>query len=159
MKDENIKEILDYFKRSNKNKLGFEQDKIITFKEANQLLDYITNLRIIEQQYSAILSENAELENKINNLQEENKEWSMIFDTFSKRPYAHKYLEEKKKELGNKKIIGLDSEMIYKDYYDYKSRCEKAIEITQNLLKTEDKGYYQILFQKQLDILGGDDNE
>lgn len=30
------------------------------------LLDYITNLQAIEQQYSAILSENAELENKYN---------------------------------------------------------------------------------------------
>lgn len=35
--------------------------------------DYITNLQTIEQQYSAILSENAELENKLTNLQEENK--------------------------------------------------------------------------------------
>ena len=38
------------------------------------LLDYITNLQTIEQQYSAILSENAELENKITNLQQENKQ-------------------------------------------------------------------------------------
>ena len=35
--------------------------------------DYITNLQTIEQQYSAILSENAELENKIINLQKENE--------------------------------------------------------------------------------------
>ena len=68
------------------------------------------------------------LYNYITNLQQENKEWDMIFDTFSSRPYAHRYLEEKRKELGNKRIIGLDSEMIYKDYYDYKARCEKAIE-------------------------------
>ena len=91
--------------------------------------------------------------NHITILQERDKEWSMIFDTFSKRPYAHKYLEQKKKELGNKNIIGLDSEMVYKDYYDlqeeierqskaqvildnqiiemseYKSKNEKAIEI------------------------------
>ena len=73
----------------------------------------------------------------INNLQQENKEWSMIFDTFSKRPYAHKYLEEKKKELGNKKIIGLDSEMIYKDYYDCKSRIEKATELIKQIFKDE----------------------
>lgn len=71
----------------------------------------------------------------ITNLQEENEEWSMIFDTFSKRPYAHKYLEEKKKELGNKKIIGLDSEMIYKDYYDYKSRNEKANVLLDEMLE------------------------
>ena len=69
----------------------------------------------------------------ITNLQQENKEYSMIFDTFSKRPYAHKYLEEKKKELNNNKIICLDSEMVYKDYYDYKSRCEKAIPMLKEL--------------------------
>ena len=107
MEDE-IKEILDYFKESNKNRLGFEQDKIISYKEANQLLEYITNL------------------------QEEIKEWVMIFDTFSKRPYARKYLKEKKIELNNNKIIGLDSEMIYKDYYKLKQINEKIIEYLAN---------------------------
>lgn len=74
---------------------------------------------ITEEQYKRDLD-------YITNLQEENKEWQMIFDTFSKRPYAHRYLEEKKKELGNDKIIGLDSEMVYKDYYDCKTRNEEA---------------------------------
>lgn len=100
-----IKEILDKAKEISK--YGADGKQHIRFFnqfEAKLLLDYITNL------------------------EQENKEWDMIFDTFSKRPYAHKYLEEKRKELGNDKIIGLDSEMIYKDYYDYKSRCEKAIE-------------------------------
>lgn len=106
MKDE-IKEIREYiscpqFGDNHYGKWGCL--RLDQRKKIKDLLDYITNLK------------------------EENKEWSMIFDTFSKRPYAHKYLEEKKKELGNKKIIGLDSEMIYKDYYDYKSRNEKAIE-------------------------------
>ena len=37
---------------------------------------------------------------------------------------------------------------------------KEAIELTNNLLQTEDKGYYQILFQKQLDILNkGSDKE
>ena len=66
MKDE-IKEILyelnDIFQLSE-----LEQQ----VKDIEKLLDYITNLQTIEQQYSAILSENAELENKITNLQEEN---------------------------------------------------------------------------------------
>ena len=44
MKDE-IKEILEYYKRTNKNHFGYEQDKIITYKEAQILLDYITNLQ------------------------------------------------------------------------------------------------------------------
>lgn len=42
---------------------------------------------------------------------------------------------------------------------DYKSRCEKAVEITQNLLNTENSGYYKIIFQKQLDILNGRSDE
>ena len=98
MKDE-IKRKIDFIKQI------LERNELIRCNRYfNDLLDYITNL------------------------QQENEEWKMIFDTFSKRPYAHKYLEEKRKELGNDKIIGLDSEMIYKDYYDYKFRCEKASE-------------------------------
>lgn len=76
MKDE-IKEILDRLE-----KIGFYASvpkelaymtTNITPQECKTVLDYITNLQTIEQQYSAILSENAELENKITNLQEENQ--------------------------------------------------------------------------------------
>lgn len=92
--NEEIKEILESLKDDN---YYIDNAYYRLFKDnAVQLLDYITNL------------------------QQENKEWGMIFDTFSSRPYAHRYLEEKRKELGNKRIIGLDSEMIYKEYYDLK---------------------------------------
>ena len=57
-----IKEILD-------SKISY----VFTYKDRDEILDLITNLQTIEQQYSAILSENAELENKITNLQEENE--------------------------------------------------------------------------------------
>ena len=40
-----IKEILDYLKRSDKNKFGFEQGKLIDYEETQLLLDYITNLQ------------------------------------------------------------------------------------------------------------------
>ena len=108
--------------------------------------DYITNLQQdtemyaqlkdeYEEEIDKLTAESTEWESKCYDLQQENErlkeqneEWTMIFDTFSKRPYAHKYLEEKKKQLGNDKIIGLDSEMVYKDYYNYKSKIEKAIE-------------------------------
>lgn len=72
----------------------------------------------------------------ITNLQQENKEWEMIFDTFSSRPYAHRYLEEKRKELGNKRIIGLDSEMIYKEYY-YLKQIEQDHKETNATLMSE----------------------
>lgn len=42
---EEIKEILDYLKRSDKNKFGFEQGKLIDYEETQLLLDYITNLQ------------------------------------------------------------------------------------------------------------------
>ena len=73
MKDE-IKEI-DRIIINVKRKLQFSPERrfveLFNKDEIHKLLDYITNLQTIEQQYSAILSENAELENKITNLQEE----------------------------------------------------------------------------------------
>ena len=38
-------------------------------------------------------------------------------------------------------------------------RIDKAVEITQNLLNTENSGYYKIIFQKQLDTLNGRSDE
>ena len=84
--------------------------KYITYAERNYVLDCITNL------------------------QKELKEYKMLFDAFSERPYAHRYLEEKKKELGNDKIIGLDSEMIYKDYYELQKENKIQKEKIEHLL-------------------------
>ena len=36
----------------------------------------------------------------------------------------------------------------------YKEVIDKAIELTKNLLKTEDRGYYQIIFKEILKSLG-----
>ena len=89
-----------------------------------KLGDCITNLQQINNNQAKRNSRqrlaNQKQQDLILNLQQENKEWGMIFDTFSKRPYAHRYLEEKRKELGNKRIIGRDSEMIYREYYNLK---------------------------------------
>lgn len=58
-----------------------------------------------------------------------------------------------------------DTEFIYEELELYnevirlREIIDKTIEITENLLKTEDKGYYQILFQEQLDILKENNNE
>lgn len=46
--------------------------------------DYITNLQTIEREYSSLLSENAELENKITNLQEENERLKIQVSTKEK---------------------------------------------------------------------------
>lgn len=40
-----------------------------------------------------------------------------------------------------------------------KETIDKAIELTKNLLKTENRGYYQILFKEQLKVLGDKENE
>ena len=76
--DNEIKEILYYFRK-------YVNDKYETYTVVDMhtqkleiLLTYITNLQTIEQQYSAILSENAELENRITNLQEELEEEKRI---------------------------------------------------------------------------------
>ena len=71
MKDE-IEEIIESLGKIAK--AEYYPEDLLTYKECQLLLDYITNLQTIEQQYSAILSENAELENKITNLQKENEE-------------------------------------------------------------------------------------
>ena len=76
-------------------------------QKIKQLLDYITNLQIIEQQYSAILSENAELENKITNLQEEIQR------------------QEKAQVI-------LDNELA--ELIDYKNRIDKAVEYIDNCI-------------------------
>lgn len=98
-----IKEILDRIKKvANKETASYNALMEMENTKYQLLLDYITNL------------------------QEEVKEYEMIFDTFSSRPYAHRYLEEKRKELNEPHIIGLDSEMIYKDYYDLKEEHNKC---------------------------------
>ena len=63
-----IKEILELYREKD-----IEYYNAYSRLTVEDILDYITNLQTIEQQYSAILSENAELENKITNLKEENK--------------------------------------------------------------------------------------
>ena len=45
-------------------------------------------------------------------------------------------------------------EMIENENQKYKDIIDKAIELTKNLLKTEDKGYYQIIFKEILKSLG-----
>ena len=68
-----IKEILTYMMQYVENKYEHDSEPMLNYKDIKCVLDYITNLQTIEQQYSVILSENAELENKITNLQEENE--------------------------------------------------------------------------------------
>lgn len=108
--------------------------------------DYITNLQTIEQQYSAILSENAELENKITNLQEEYKK--------------EHYLVDKLTRQLNDEYKNTEYQCKQKEYY--KSRNEKAIEYIKMIqsccrANTLNEGYINI--DKLLNILEGDDKD
>ena len=114
-----IKEILD---RLDYNEWEVDLYKVpITWCELYDIRDYITNLQTIEQQYSAILSENAELENKITNLQEENKRLKKIIK-------ENTILV--KDENGNYQECNINP-------LDYKARNEKAIEY----IKENEKEY------------------
>lgn len=53
-------------------------------------------------------------------------------------------------------ILNIDD--LYQQVKNQKKVINKAIELTKNLLKTEDRGYYQILFKEILKSLG-DKNE
>lgn len=122
---DDVKEILDSIKYAIDDDDWFE----IEGHFLKPLLDYITDLK------------------------ESDKEWHMIFDTFSSRPYAHRYLEEKRIELGNDKIVGLDSEMIYKDYYELKEQKENVIKYI------KDNGILDLNGYDLLNILEGSEKE
>ena len=50
-------------------------------------------------------------------------------------------------------------EMIEEENQKYKEAIDRAKELTKNILKTEDRGYYQILFKEILKSLGDKENE
>ena len=60
--EDEVKELLEHIE------ILDNTDYILHSDKAKALLDYITNLQTIEQQYSAILSENAELEDRLGTL-------------------------------------------------------------------------------------------
>lgn len=94
-------------------------DYLLEHDETTYLLDYITNLQTIEREYSAILSENAEL-------QQENESLRTRIKTI-------KRLRKKQTQKKNKyKSIIFDEEQKLKDY---KSRCEKASEQAKEKIK------------------------
>ena len=104
--------------------LGDIFENLETEEKAFKFKDYITNLQTIEQQYSAILSENAELENKITNLQEENY-------TLDKE---NKYLDN---ELGKyKNVIDKIKEKIKEDNEYLKFFKTIYVEHDDELVKT-----------------------
>ena len=154
--NENIKEILEYYQKDidkfeNSMKNYNEEQLKTTFEQSYQryrnhklLLDYIANLQTIEQQYSAVLSENAELQEenkKINNIINELKEW-LIFDI----KMFEKLKEDNDKEyyLGRittaKKVLSyfekVDDDEI-RELKDKLQQKENIIKEIENFFKTE----------------------
>ena len=124
---EETKKIIDYLKRSNKNKFGFEQGKLINYEEAQLLLDYITNLQqenkrlkkdnksyqeypfIIIEKNGVICSKNQEIE-RLNNIINELEKYLENRNSFFKemnRDYGthHDLLDENENILDKLKEL------------------------------------------------------
>jgi len=194
-----IKEILDKLKDSVTNPIDTEVDQFTqeaygvpnyfcldpTTNDCKVLLDYITNLQTIEQQYSAILSENAELENKITNLQEKVNQYEnpddmtlfyMWLDEKAKDKLTNlQQIEQEHQRINgelreeNKKLNELlhdaDNEVVsYANAcIDLQSKIDKAIPILKELnIKLKDILKIGIDIKEISDIeetLQGEDNE
>lgn len=158
-----IKEIIDNLIRFRNEDNKFQPEDILTIEDVWLLLDYITNLQTIEQQYSALLSENAELK-EVNNYSKRK-----LYKINKDRLEANLKLVEENERLKNRNeflnqvCVGFDDK-----YEDYKSRCEKLREYinTHQLFKYiyDDEELFEIITDKEAkkdleNILNGGKNE
>lgn len=144
-----IKEILEEPKI-----LMLSYGNYISLDDYIKLKDYITNLQTIEQQYSAILSENAELENKITNLEEKNERLLKQLEDVSldeANIRADILLEQQDyKLIINKAIDYIKKHKETREHYEpYGTPMGNC-----NYATTHIFGYYELL-----NILQGEDNE
>ena len=77
-----IKEILDYFKRNNKNKFGFNQGKILDDEQAKLLLDYIT---ILQQENERLSKNQRYYKNGVFSLEYDKETMSDMIDDYKSR--------------------------------------------------------------------------
>ena len=101
-----IKEILEFIKEQiEKETLSYEPDIELSKEEAKRLLDYITNLQTIEQQYCAILSENADLQQENKKLKElcdkYEKEHKTTYEIWKKDIYLYNSVVDRNERLNN----------------------------------------------------------
>lgn len=151
MNDE-IKEILAYFEEYVKITDMHDSEPMLNWKDLKIVLDYITNLQ----------QENERLKAQLTDTEWEYQNTRCKYEKQYKKGITEELLEDIETCFFNREnpsMIPIDSLDVchifgYIDYLkDYKTCCEKAIEITGNLLKTEKSGYYQIIFKQQLNIL------
>ena len=160
-----IKEILDkllkYFKESNINDFGYEQDKLISYEEAQILLDYITNLQRENERLQTQLNayENPDdmtlfymwldekAKDKMKELQEENERLKQFY--YKKGVYSLEY----------------DKETLTTMITELQERIDKAIKCIEDIWKdTKNRNIYSIigiglLRINILNILQGKDKE
>lgn len=149
------------------------KEKIKAYYVANdidKILDYITNLQEQLHQASLDIQELTEKDigcpswcDKLTNLQEKVEDLRRIFGIWNNRKLIKKFNKEYDKEDKNKNpnrnyvVIYPDAEEVYKRYYDYKSRNEKAIEYINKLLKTDDIPLTDVILTTIKEKLGGDE--
>jgi DNA repair ATPase RecN len=171
MKNE-IKEILEFKENADYKKLSVDEIAI--------LKDYITNLRTIEEQYSAILSENAELKNKIFDLEDtliDKKEYCYGLETQltnlqqeneKLKELCNKYEEEHSTAFNLWKTNIIENVPALSDMQeqlnDYKSRNEKASDFILSKAKEYKPHFAKVELNtadcnELLNILNGGDEE
>lgn len=152
MNDE-IKEILDKLKDDDwYDELDLTGDKWIELKqtETKQILDYIANLQTIEREYSAILSENAELQHKISLMEEDIRESKEINGELQQENEYLKKQNDEKTKIGiadhkyasqmEDKVIKLQQEnKEYKEYVKELKDSLRSYHIKNNKLINENE--------------------
>ena len=78
----------------------------------------------------------------IKELKEDLKEYKQIGIMQFERPYAKRYLEEKKKEIPN--LLYPDSETIYKEYYSLRDNIKELANMFYEKFRINQNGFYSI---------------
>ena len=132
----------------------------------NEIKEILTNCEKAINEASGYNDTTDKILDYITNLQQENERLKVKYDNNKSHKINYKYFTTLYSKATKDIVIDdlvykcedLDNlkksyEKLYIEKENYKSRCEKATEITENLLKTEKSGYYQIIFKQQLNIL------
>lgn len=124
MNNESIKEILEDVKR-HLDYVDATKQCSIRDNEMRIMYDYITNLQTIEKEYSAVLSENAELEQKIN--QYENPDDLTLFYMWSDGKVKNK-MKQLQEEIHKKEAmydsLAVDYRLSQEENERLKERCD-----------------------------------
>ena len=177
MEDETkiLNKLLEYFKESNINDFGYEKDKLISYEEAQILLDYITNLqedydkamKLVDKGVEDSYIKIKEQQKEVDKLTAESTEWeSKCYDLQEENERLKERCEYLQRSCDRKEEQMLDYRMEYMGQEDYKARNEKAIEY----IKEQTKGYQDDFdrvdeeswlydLKIALNILQGEDNK